>query len=89
MGFGVAEHLVDEAIQQFERGVKVEQVGFTGVGRQVFGPQAAHLGLQAFFVGGQLQGQAQCIGVGQRPPHVGLQQLHQGIQARLDGTDNL
>ncbi|MNN50750.1 hypothetical protein D3C81_1653530 [compost metagenome] len=73
VGFGVAVHLVDEAVQQLERGVEVEQVGFAGVGCQVLGAQAAHLGLQAFLVGRQLQGQAQCIGVGQRPAHVRLQ----------------
>ncbi|MNJ77800.1 hypothetical protein D3C77_753880 [compost metagenome] len=73
VGLGVAVHLVDKAVQQLERGVEVELIGLAGLSRQVLGAQAAHLGLQAFLVGSQLQGQAQRIGVGQRPVHIGLQ----------------
>ncbi|MNV81518.1 hypothetical protein D3C71_1751870 [compost metagenome] len=58
VGFGVAVHLVDEAVEQLEGGVEVEQVGLARLGCQVLGAQAAHLRLQAFLVGGQLQGQA-------------------------------
>ncbi|MNO97292.1 hypothetical protein D3C76_889950 [compost metagenome] len=89
MGLGIAVHLVDEAVEQLESGMEVEQVGLAGVGLLVLGAQPTHLGLQALFIGGQLQRQAQRVRVGQGAAHVGFKQRDQGVQAGLDGADDL
>ncbi|MNZ66592.1 hypothetical protein D3C78_848210 [compost metagenome] len=81
--------LVDEAIEQFVRGVEIQQIGVAGHTFLKAGSQAAHSRRQALLVGRQLARQARCIGMGQCPAGEAVEQLGQVLQPRLDGSHHM
>ena len=89
VGLCITVQVVDEAIEQFVRGVEVELFGIAGVALLERRPQAADTRRQRFLIGTQGYHQACRIGAGQCATTEAVEHFGEVLQTRFDGGHHM